>query len=215
MLKDLERIIDEQESAGINGESLEIELRQAARLLWRSQFLYESDWGTKSTYDLIRRHLTYFENLFEALGYRVVGRPNERLIGLLAIDLPVRQSMKLDESLLLLAFRLYYEESLKRFEINDLGEIEVDSETILSIYEERTRRDRLGIVRLNEILISFKQRGLIRYGEKESNRNFTLFLRPALPIVVGEEALASLEEFIKKSGQSGVDTPSTMSEGPA
>lgn len=202
MLKDLERILDEHDSSGNSGEELEKELRHAAQLLWRVQFLYEGDWASKSAYDLIRRYTPYFENLFDAIGYRVVGRPNDRLIGLLAVDAPARQSMKLDESLLLLVLRLYYEEALKRFEINEAGEVEVDSETLLSVYEDRTRRSRPGIGRMHEILTGFKQRGLVRYGEQESSRSFILHLRPALPMVIGEEALASLEEYLKKaSGQ--------------
>ena len=96
MLKDLEKIIDDADSSGGNGEELERELRSAAQHLWRSQFLYESDWGAKTSYDLIRRHSGYFENLFEALGYELVGRPADRFIGLLAIETPPRQSMKLD-----------------------------------------------------------------------------------------------------------------------
>ena len=45
-------------------------------------------------YDLIRKHSAYFENLFDALGYRLVGRPVDRYVGLIANELPARQSMK-------------------------------------------------------------------------------------------------------------------------
>jgi Domain of unknown function (DUF4194) len=128
MLRDLEKVIDECDASGGDGEKLEIELRQAAQNLWRAQFLYQTDFGSKAHYELILEHRTYFENLFAALGYRIVGgRPNDRFMGLLATDLPARQSMKLDESLLLLVLRLYYEEAFKRYEINDNGEIEVEA----------------------------------------------------------------------------------------
>jgi hypothetical protein len=119
MLRDLEKLVDDADGSGVNGEEFERELRSAAQHLWRSQFLYESDWGAKTSYELIRRYAAYFENLFDAIGYKVVGRPMDRFVGLLAIDLPSRQSMKLDESLLLLVMRLYYEEALKRFEANE------------------------------------------------------------------------------------------------
>jgi hypothetical protein len=200
MLRDLEKIIDEADSSGGNGETLERELRAAAQLLWRSQFLYESDWGAKTAYDLIRRHPAYFGNLFEALGYRLVGRPVDRFLGLLATELPPRQSMKLDESLLLLVMRLYYEEALKRFEVNEAGEVEVESEVLLEVYEERTRRERPLIGRVREILIAFRQRGLVRVEEHEDRRSFALFLRPALPMVVAEDTLASLENFAASKG---------------
>ena len=112
MLRDLEKLIDECDG---DGERLEAELRQAAQTLWRVQFLYQSDFGSKVHYDLILAHRAYFENLFAALGYRIVGgRPNDRFLGLLATDPPARQTMKLDESLLLLVLRLYYEEAFKR-----------------------------------------------------------------------------------------------------
>lgn len=201
MLKDLERLVDECDASGGDGERLEIELRQAAQNLWRAQFLYRNDFGSKGSYDLIIERRSYFENLFAALGYRVVGgRPNDHLLGLLAIDLPPRQTMKLDESLLLLVLRLYYEEAFKRYEINDDGEIEVDGETILQVYEERTRRNRPLVTRLHDILNSFRQRGLIRMEDQGDSRTFTLFLRPALPMVVSADALQSLDEFIAKSG---------------
>jgi hypothetical protein len=202
MLRDLEKIVDEADAAGGDGERLEIELRQAAQQLWRMQFLYENDWGSKGAYELIQQHKSYFENLFGAIGYRIVGgRPADHFLGLLAIELPPRQSMKLDESLLLLVLRLYYEEAFKRYEISEDGEIEVESESILQIYEERTHRARPALSRVHEILTAFRQRGLVRFGEQDDSRNFTLYLRPALPIVVAEDALGSLEEYIARAGR--------------
>lgn len=197
MLRDLEKLIDECDG---DGERLEAELRQAAQTLWRVQFLYQSDFGSKVHYDLILAHRAYFENLFAALGYRIVGgRPNDRFLGLLATDPPARQTMKLDESLLLLVLRLYYEEAFKRYEINDNGEIEVEGESILQVYEERTRRSRPPVTRVHDILTTFKQRGLIRVEEQGDSRRFTLFLRPALPMVVAEDTRASLEEYLNRA----------------
>jgi hypothetical protein len=199
-LRDLEKLVDECDASGGDGERPEIELRQAAQSLWRAQFLYQSDFGSKGHYELILQHRVYFDNLFGALGYRVVGgRLNDHFLGLLASDLPPRQSMKLDESLLLLVLRLYYEEAFKRYEINDNGEIEVEGETILQVYEDRTRRARPPVTRVHDMLTAFKQRGLVRIEGQGDSRNFRLFLRPALPMVVGEETLASLEEFVKRS----------------
>lgn len=206
MLKDLEKLVDECDSGGGDGERLEIELRQAAQNLWRAQFLYRNDFGSKGSYDLILQHRAYFENLFGALGYRIVGgRPNDHLLGLLATELPARQTMKLDESLLLLVLRLYYEESFKRYEINDDAEIEVDGETILQVYEDRTRRPRPPVTRLHDILTGFRQRGLIRIEDQGDSRTFKLYLRPALPMVVGEDTLQSLDEFVAKSTTAGND----------
>lgn len=200
MLRDLEKVIDECDANGGDGECLEVELRQAAQNLWRAQFLYRNDFGSKGSYDLIIEHRSYFENLFAALGYRIVGgRPDDHLLGLLATDLPARQTMKLDESLVLLVLRLYYEEAFKRYEINDEGEIEVDGETILQVYEERTRRGRPPVTRLHDILTGFRQRGLIRVEDLGDSRNFKLYLRPALPMVVSDETLQSLDEFVAKA----------------
>ena len=201
MLKDLEKLIDSADSSGGDGEELERELRAAAQLLWRSQFLYENDWGAKGAYDLIRKNSTYFENLFGALGYRLAGKPVDGLVGLLASDPPYRQSMKLDETLLLLVTRLYYEEALKRFDVNDRGEVEVESETLLEAYEQRSRRDRPPISRVREILGGFRQRGLVRIEEREDKRSFALFLRPALPMLVAEDTLTSLEQFVATSNK--------------
>jgi hypothetical protein len=156
MLRDLSKLIDDEDSDGGDGDQLQKELRQAAQQLWRAQFIYENDWGMKTSYEVLRRHMGYFENLFDALGYRVVGRPNDGYVGLVATDLPPRQSMKLDESLLLLVMRLYYEEAFTRFEAKEFGEVEVDSEQILQIYEDRTHRERPNFGRVKEILAGFR-----------------------------------------------------------
>lgn len=198
MLRDLSKLIDDEDSEGGNGEQFQKELRQAAQQLWRAQFIYENDWGMKASYEVLRRHIGYFENLFDALGYRVVGRPNDGYVGLVANDLPPRQSMKLDESLLLLVLRLHYEEAFTRFEAKEFGEVEVESEQILQIYEDRTHRERPHYGRVKEILASFRQRGLVRIVDQD-DKNFTLFLRPALPIVVSKDTLGSLEEFVARS----------------
>ena len=107
--------------------------------------------------------------------------------------------MKLDESLLLLVLRLYYEEAFKRYEINDNGEIEVEGETILQVYEEPDTAHRPPVTRVHDILTMFKQRGLIRIDQQGDSRRFTLFLRPALPMVVAEDTLASLEEYLSRT----------------
>lgn len=199
-LKDLERILDEFAGSGGDAEQLEIELRQSAQNLWRAQFLYKEDFGSKASYELILQHRAYFENLFEAMGYRIVGgRMNDSYLGLLAIDQPPRQSMRLDESLLLLVLRLHYAEAFKRFEISDAGEIEVDGENILQLYEERTKRPRPPVTRVHDILTTFRQRGLLRIEGEGDSRSFRLLLRPALPVVVAEDTLDSLEEFVAKS----------------
>ncbi len=106
--------------------------------------------------------------------------------------------MKLDESLLLLVLRLHNEEAFTRFEAKEFGEVEVDSEQILQIYEDRTHRERPNFGRVKEILAVFRQRGLVRI-EGQDDKNFTLFLRPALPIVVSKDTLGSLEEFVLRS----------------
>jgi hypothetical protein len=163
MLRDLDKIIEEADSSGEDGERLEKELRHAAQHLWRSQFLYQNDWGSKGSYELIR------------------------------------QKMRLEESLLLLVLRLHYEEAFKKYEMNEAGEIEAEGEKILQIYEERTHRGRPPVSVVHEILTGFRQRGLLRIADQGDNRNFTLFLRPALPIVVGEDTLASLEEYVARA----------------
>lgn len=210
MLRDLSKLIDDEDAEGGDGEQLEKDLRQAAQQLWRAQFIYENDWGMKGAYETLRKHNSYFENLFDALGYRVVGRSNDGYIGLVATELPPRQSMKLDESLLLLVLRLHYEEAFTRFEAKEFGEVEVESEQILQIYEDRTHRERPNFGRVKEILSGFKQRGLVRI-EDHDDRNFKLFLRPALPIVVSKDTLNSLEEFVSHS-TAAVAKPNAESE---
>jgi len=54
MLRDLSKLIDDEDSEGGDGERLQKELRQAAQSLWRAQFIYENDWGMKTSYEVHR-----------------------------------------------------------------------------------------------------------------------------------------------------------------
>lgn len=89
--------------------------------------------------------------------------------------------------------------------------MEVDSDQILQIYEDRTHRERPNFGRVKEILTSFSRRGLVRIVDQD-DKNFILFLRPALPIVVSKDTLGSLEEFVARSTATGAkpDAPSEV-----
>ena len=69
MLRDLSKLIDDEDSEGGDGNQLQKDLRQAAQQLWRAQFIYENDWGTKTSYDLLRQHIA--QRLQGKLGRRV------------------------------------------------------------------------------------------------------------------------------------------------
>ena len=90
------------------------------------------------------------------------------------------------------------------------GEVEVESEQILQIYEDRTHRERPNFGRVKEILNGFRHRGLVRIVEQDE-KLFTLFLRPALPIVVSKDTLGSLEEFVMRSS-AAAEKAETQSE---
>ena len=52
--------------------------------------------------------------------------------------------------------------------------MEVESEQILQIYEDRTHRERPNFGRVKEILAGIRQRGLVRIVEQD-DKNFALF----------------------------------------
>ncbi len=54
MLRDLSKLIDDEDSEGGDGDQLQKDLRQAAQQLWRAQFIYENDWGMKASYEALR-----------------------------------------------------------------------------------------------------------------------------------------------------------------
>jgi hypothetical protein len=60
---------------------------------------------------------------------------------------------------------------------------------------------------VHDIFTTFRQRGLIRIEDHGDSRNFKLFMRPALPMVVAEDTIASLEEFVNKT-RAGQDASS-------
>jgi hypothetical protein len=71
------------------------------------------------------------------------------------------------------------------------------------------------VTRVHDILTAFRQRGLLRVEGEGDTRSFRLLLRPALPVVVAEDTLASLEEFVAKSAKAQGDAAAGNLEGGA
>ncbi|QCG89150.1 DUF4194 domain-containing protein [Azospirillum sp. TSH100] len=104
MLSDLQTLLDR--ATGKEAETLEGDLRSTVRTLWDRQFIYADDHGGATPYELARRHRTYLESLFEAMGFDLVIDERERLVGILDQDGAAPRTLKLDEALFLLALRV-------------------------------------------------------------------------------------------------------------
>ena len=104
MLSDLQTLLDR--ATGKEAETLEGDLRSTVRALWDRQFIYADDHGGARPYELARRHRPYLESLFDAMGFDLVIDERERLVGILDQDGAAPRTLKLDETLFLLALRV-------------------------------------------------------------------------------------------------------------
>ena len=168
--------------------------RSAVQHLFRTQFVYRDDRGCQEIYDLVVCFKLYFKNLFDAIGYELVIEDDDNLIGLLPMSESGRQQWKLDETILLLLFRLCYQEGIDDRQIDDSGCVALLSEDLLSKYETLTGKTRPTLVRFKEVLTTFKRRGVISFDVFEEKETI-ITIRPAIAVVLGADFMRYLDAF--------------------
>jgi len=199
MLRDLERILDGQsaplEAAYVRRKDLdENHFSEVSQYLIQHQFLYRADHGCRDKYDLLTRFIGYFENLFAGLGYNLVHDEHDQFAGIVPAFESGRMSWKMDETILLLVFRLAYQEEIQDAQVDEHGAVHVLSDEILSKYETLTQKERPGISRFKEILTEFRRRGIVGYDRFEEKETI-ISIRPAISVIMGGDFMQRLEAF--------------------
>lgn len=190
MLADLKKALGRAE--GHNEE----DFISATNRLLVHQFLYADKPAQRSDYFLISKHVEYFTDLFEAIGWSLTYQPDESFIGIIPKGEERYLRLRVDESLFLLCLRQQYEEKLENFDVEG-GKAFLHSDDLLQIYENLTGKEIPNETRFREILSLFTRHGIIERGKANETepKNLPLMVNPSVRHVVVEDWLRQLEEL--------------------
>jgi hypothetical protein len=177
------------------------DFRMAARTILQRQFLLLERNKDRKMYRLIANHFDYFSNLFDALSWTLYRDDGFSIIGLLPGDAEAFTRLRMVDSLVLLCFRLLYEEGLEKFEVSE-GSVYTQSENLLSRYETLLGRKRPQITEFRDVLARLRRYSLIEMGDDAEDGLPGIRILPTIRLVTGTNVQERIESFItsKESG---------------
>jgi hypothetical protein len=181
-------------------EKHEIEI--AIQALLTHQIVYpDTSLLRRDTYDLIRRHNTFFERYFNAMGMSLTIEPSTGMIAL------VRGSnrygwqfnrLKKDETLTMLALRLALDEGMRAGLMDDTGRVETNTDEIFDRIRTLAKVAPPGESRLEEILKWLRKRGAVMVHDPDRLERVTpVTVLPGIRILVDDEFAASVTKWVE------------------
>lgn len=188
MLKDLSALLDRDDEAD------EAELKQTAQRLLAWQFVIRSRRGHRAHYDRVLRHLRYYTELMDALNYRLHANEQAGFVGIIPNDFV--SSMKLEETLILLALRYIYDEQVQAFQVEDDRSVLISLPEFQRRYQHITKRGLpASPVVFRDYLKQFESHGLI---DQVSDAEHALIrILPTLADLLNAQTLQTLAAHIK------------------
>jgi Domain of unknown function (DUF4194) len=155
----------------------------------------------RDTYDLIRRHSTFFERYFNAMGVSLRIEPATGMIAL--VRGPNRYGwqfnrLKKDETLTMLALRLALDEGLRAGLMDDMGRVETNTDEIFDRIRTLAKVEPPGEARLEEILKWLRKRGAVLLHDPDRIERITpVTVLPGIRILVDDEFAASVTRWVE------------------
>jgi SAM-dependent methyltransferase len=154
----------------------------------------------RDVYDLIRRHSTFFERYFNAMG---VGLSIEPTTGMIALVRGRNRygwqftRLKKDETLTMLALRLALDDGLRAGLMDDMGRVETNTDEIFDRIRTLAKVEPPPQQRLEEILRWLRKRGAVLLHEPDRFERVTpLTILPGIRILVDDEFARTVREWI-------------------
>lgn len=140
-------------------------LKRAAAYMMQRQFIYRSDASDRPHYLCVSEYRTYFEHLFDALGYRVVVDDDYSFIGI--IPESFFRPIKTTETLFLLIARLFYDEEIRDMQAGR-DVIVVSYDAFMDRYEQLTGRARIeSRVQMNDLIGNLNRFNVMKRAETD------------------------------------------------
>lgn len=184
------------------GESAVDDVRKAANLMLRRQFLFAGDRGATHAYEVLTspRFRTYFASLFDALGYDLRISEAEQWVGILPdVHLDWFPRMRAEHTIVLLVLALAWQEEVNRGGAESRAVVATTLNALFERYRDLTARGRkemLTTARFEESLREFERRGLVDVGPLDpEEEDKQVDIRPMVHLLVDGNALERLDRF--------------------
>lgn len=177
------------------------ELTRALAVLLKAQVIYVNTPGIGRSYELARHYAPFFSDYFACLGYALAVSHRDQMVSLtLQADGPrhdiAAERLRRDETLVLLALRLAYEEGLRDHRVSTDGVVETTTDDLAERIRTAARSDPPEEARLIEILRLFARRGALRLGERDRTERVTpLGVLPGILVLASDAWLERLRAW--------------------
>jgi hypothetical protein len=182
------------------------EMRRALQVMLTRQCLYASTPGLGRTYEIVRAYASFFERYFGTLGYRLVVSPRDQMV---ALSVPredtrydaIYERLHKDETIVLLALRLLWEEAIGSRDIGDGGVLETTTGDLVDRIRAVTQADPPEETRLLDILRMFQRQGAVRVGQRDRIEKVSpLTVLPGVAVLVPDSYLEDLLTWAASPG---------------
>ncbi|WP_375456383.1 DUF4194 domain-containing protein [uncultured Methylobacterium sp.] len=177
------------------------ELTRALAVLLKAQVIYVNTPGIGRSYELARHYAPFFSDYFACLGYALAVSHRDQMVSLtLQADGPrhdiAAERLRKDETLVLLALRLAYEEGLRDHRVSTNGVLDCTTDDLAERIRTAARSDPPEEARLIEILRLFARRGALRLGERDRTERVTpLGVLPGILVLASDAWLERLRAW--------------------
>lgn len=192
MLEEFRAIIDGTEPPPSGAKAPdESELVRALQVLLKAQCVYSDTPGIGRSYELATHYAPFFQGYFACIGYDFAVSHRDQMAFLKVSAEAIRhdvqaERLRKDETLVLLALRLTYEEGLRDHRVTTDGVVECTTDDVAEAIRTAARNDPPEESRLIEILRFLARKGAVRLGERDRAERITLLM-----ILPGIAVLAS------------------------
>lgn len=193
------------------------ELTRALQVMLTRQVLYASTPGLGGTYELVRTHSGFFERYFAALGYRLVVSQRDQMV---ALSVPqgearfdaVYERLRKDETIVLLALRLVWEEALGEQSLGEGGVCEITTDDLIDRIRSAAGQTPPEEARLIEILKRYQRHGAVRIGERDRVERITpVTVLPGVTVIVPDTFVDDLK---LRAASATAESPANQNDGP-
>lgn len=200
---ELEELRDLLEGRRGNPPVEKTDIETAIQALLAHQIVYpDTSLLRRDIYDLIRRHSTFFERYFSAMGVGIIIEPSTGMIALIRGQNRYGwqfSRLKKDETLVLLALRVTYDEGLRAGLMDDVGRVEANTDEIFDRIRTLGKVEPPLESRLEEILKSLRRRGAVVLHDADRVERLTpVTVLPGIRVLVDDVFTAAIVKWMEQ-----------------